>query len=77
MPNITLSIDDEVVRKVRKVAIDRDTTLTQMVREYLEAIAASEEAHREQILRDLDESFGELERDMGPRRWTRDDLYEC
>ena len=34
--NITLSVSDEVVRQVRKIAVDRNTTLTAMVREYLE-----------------------------------------
>ena len=34
--NVTLSIDDELVKKVRKVAVERDTTLTGMVRSYLE-----------------------------------------
>jgi hypothetical protein len=34
MSNITLSVDDEVIRKVRKIAIDKNTTLTQMVIRY-------------------------------------------
>jgi hypothetical protein len=76
MPNITLSIDEEVVRKVRKLAIDRNTTLTQMVREYLETVAASVDAEREQVVRELDQTFRDLQRDMGPRTWKRDDLYE-
>ena len=50
--NITLNIDEEIVKKVRKVAIDKDTTLT-----------------------DLDESFERLSRDIGPRKWSREDLY--
>ena len=33
--NITLNIDEEIVKKVRKIAIDKDTTLTAMVRDYL------------------------------------------
>ena len=34
--NITLSLDEEVVKQVRKIAIERDTTLTGLVRAYLE-----------------------------------------
>ena len=30
--NITLSVSDEIVRQVRKIAVDRNTTLTAMVR---------------------------------------------
>ncbi len=39
MSNITLKVDDEIIRKVRKIAIDKNTTLTQMVREYLVLVA--------------------------------------
>jgi hypothetical protein len=34
--NITLSLDEKTVKEVRKIAIERDTTLTGLVREYLE-----------------------------------------
>ena len=30
--NITLSIEEQIVKKVRKIAVDKDTTLTAMVR---------------------------------------------
>lgn len=40
--NITLSVDEEIVKKVRKMAIDRDTTLTAMVRDYLTSVAAEQ-----------------------------------
>jgi hypothetical protein len=41
---ITLSLDTELVRRLGKFAVERDTTLTGMVREYLENIAADEGA---------------------------------
>ncbi len=31
--NVTLSINDELVKKIRKIAVDRDMTLTAMVRD--------------------------------------------
>jgi hypothetical protein len=30
--NVTLSLDDDLVREVRKIAVERDTTLTGLVR---------------------------------------------
>ena len=39
--NITLSIDEEIMKKVRKIAIDKDTTLTAMVRDYLTRVASN------------------------------------
>ena len=44
--NITLSIDEEIVKKVRKIAVDKDTTLTAMVREYLTSVANHDVAQR-------------------------------
>ena len=40
MPNITLSVDDDIVKRVRKIAIDKNTTLTAMIREFLTSVAA-------------------------------------
>jgi hypothetical protein len=76
MPNITLSVDEGVIRKVRKIAVDRHTTLTAMVREYLESVAARDEAVRARAVEELETSFALLSRDMGVRRWTREELHE-
>jgi Family of unknown function (DUF6364) len=76
--NVTLSIDDELVKKVRKIAVDRDTTLTAMVRDYLLTVANEEAAFgRKQLEREaLEKTFREIEFRMGDRSWTRQDLYE-
>ena len=50
--NITLSIDEKIVKKVRKIAVDKDTTLTAMVREYLTTVANSDVVEqRERVAR--------------------------
>jgi hypothetical protein len=74
--NVTLSVDEEIVKKVRKIALDRDTTLTSMVREYLTSVANSDAVDRKEQVARLEESYKKLSRDMGPRTWTRDDLYD-
>ena len=76
MPNITLSVDEETIKKVRRIAIERDTTLTAMVREFLRSVAASEAPERQRAVDRLEQSFHSLERHMGPRRWRRDELHE-
>ena len=76
MSNITLKVDDEIIRKVRKIAIDKNTTLTQMVREYLVFVAERDSNQKTRSLRELERSFYELSRDMGKRVWRREDLYE-
>ena len=73
--NITLNIDEEIVKKVRKIAIDKDTTLTAMVRDYLTWVAKGDATERQQSIAALDESFERLSRDMGPRNRSREDLY--
>ena len=73
---ITLSIDEEVVKKVRKIAIDKDTTLTAMVRDYLTSIASRDIAARKADADKLMETFEKVSREMGPRTWTLEDLYD-
>ena len=74
--NITLSIDEETVKKVRRIAMNKDTTLTAMVRDYLTSVANSDAADRKEQVARLMRSTERLSRDMGPRTWTRDDLYD-
>jgi hypothetical protein len=76
MTRITLDVDEQVIRRAEQIASDRKTTVTQMVREFLESVAADDAAGREEARRRLAQSFGRLSRDMGPRRWRREDLYE-
>jgi len=76
--NVTLSLADDLVKKVRKIAIDRDTTLTGMIREYLERIAAEDSAtgrkRREREV--LEQSFKRFEFKVGKRTWRREDLHD-
>jgi len=76
MSNITLSVDDEIIVKVRKVAIDKNTTLTQMVRDFLVSVAERNSAARVQAIGELEKSFENLSRNMGKRAWKREDLYD-
>jgi predicted transcriptional regulator len=76
--NVTLSLDNELVKKVRKIAVDRDTTLTAMIRRHLEEVAAEEAAagRRRREREILERSFRTLRFKVGKRTWKRADLYE-
>ena len=74
--DITLDIDDEVVRKVSRIAGDRGTTLSAMVSDYLASVIKSDAAARRAHAAKFRETADRLSRDMGPRTWTRDDLYD-
>jgi len=76
MPNITLSVDDDIVRKVRRIAIDKNTTLTAMIREYLTSVAGRDDQIKHETISKLNRSFRTISRDMGQRKWSREDLHE-
>jgi hypothetical protein len=75
--NVTLSLDDDLVKELRKIAIDRDTTLTGLVRDYLEQLAAeSTKSGRKRAERDaLERTFAKFQIKVGKRNWKRADLY--
>jgi hypothetical protein len=75
--NITLSLDDELIKKVRKIAVERDTTLTGIVRGYLETLAVEDAAsgRRRREREALERSFESFRFKVGKRTWKRVDLY--
>jgi hypothetical protein len=75
--NITLSLDEKLVKNVRKIAVERDTTLTGLVRDYLEQLATEQAASgRKRREREaLERSFGKFQFRLGKRTWKREDLY--
>ena len=76
MTQITLSVDDKTLERAQKIASDRNTTLTEMVRQFVESIAAQADAANGQTADLLRKSFECLSRDMGQRQWRREDLHE-
>ena len=75
---LTLDIDEETVAKVSKIAAARDMTVEAMVEEYLTGIAGShvDSTERKAQADKFRETVTKYSRDMGPRTWTRDDLYD-
>ncbi len=75
MKNITLSVDENVLKAVRRYAAEQDTTVNSIVREHLSAIADRvnrAKDSRRRLLELIDRSAG----DMGEQRWDRAKLYE-
>jgi len=69
--NLTLAIDDQLLRDARKLAVDRGTSVNQMVREFLETAvrqSTSRQQARDRLLR--------LSLPVGRITWKRDELYE-
>ena len=76
--NITLSLDDDLVKEVRKIAVERDTTLTGLVRAYLQELAAEQakSGRKRRELEALERSFERLQVSIRKRTWKREDLYD-
>ena len=75
MRNLTLAIEDEVLEGARRLALERGTTVNQLVRDHLADLVAREDRRRaaaERLKRAMREELVEV----GPRTWTREDLYE-
>lgn len=74
---VTLSLDDRLIEKVRKIAIEQDTSLTGMVRDYLEKLAADATAsgRKRRERADLEKSFERFQFKIGKRTWKRKDLH--
>jgi len=73
---VTFSLDDELVREVNKIAVERDTTLTGLVRSYLEQLAAENAASRRKRRETLDRTFDRHQFAIGKPTWTRAELHD-
>jgi len=75
MANLTLAIDDEVLRRARIRALEQGTSVNALLREYLDAysgVRAERMRAIEEFLRIVTESGAR----RGEKTWTRDDLHD-
>jgi hypothetical protein len=72
---LTLTIDEDVLRAARKLALDRNTSVNQMIREYLAGLVG-ENARGRAAAKRLRELVKESKAIVGPVTWTRDDIYD-
>ena len=75
MPNLTLKIDDRLLKSARKIAIDKETTLTNLIRGYLENLVRREQESKENVISKLEECFSNDDIVVGKITWKRDDLH--
>ena len=73
--NLTLVVEEDLLLAARKVALDQQTSVNQLVREYL--VALVEEPNRRRLARArLKEAFETGRIEVGDRKWSRDELYQ-
>ncbi len=57
MSNITFKADDEIIKKARKLAIEKNTTLTKMLTDYLAFVVKLEDEKQSVALTRLKKTF--------------------
>ncbi len=75
MPNITMSIDAELLKRARKIAIEKDTSLTGLIRSYLQELVEKEEVLKVTATLELESLFASSEAVVGKKTWSRDELH--
>ena len=76
MKNITVSVEDEVLAAVRGYAVERNSSVNALVREYLTNIAQHDDRARRARARIRllnKKAAGQL----GNKTWSREELYRC
>ncbi len=76
MANLTISIDEDVLKRARIRALEQGTSVNALLREYVESYAGND-LHREGLTEFL-KIAREANCGSGPegRTWTRDELHE-
>jgi len=74
--NVTLSLDDRLVRNLSRIAAERGTTLTALIRDYLVQLVEENVASGRREREALRQSFSEFKFHVRKRTWKRQDLYD-
>ena len=73
--NVTIALDEALLRDARRIAAERSTSLNSMIRGYLERLTERESRSHSARQR-IAELCRHSSAEVGPRTWTRDDLHE-
>lgn len=75
MANLTITVDDDLLRKARIRAAELGTSVNAVLREYMEQWTGVQEERRRAIERIVAASK-RSRASSGGRKWTRDEIYE-
>ncbi len=73
MANVTVAIDEDVLRRARIRALEAGTSVNALVRAYLESYVGSAAMHARHAIVDHADQHATR---AGARSWTRQDLHE-
>ena len=72
--NVTLSLDDKLLERARKLAARRGISLNQMIRDYLSELTG--ELSPDEVVADLDALWAESRGDSRGWRFNREELHD-
>jgi predicted transcriptional regulator len=73
--NLTLKIDDNLLKKARRMASRRETSVNAIVRRSLEEFVSSD-LNLQAAIKGLDSFYSRCKARVGRKTWTRDDVHE-
>lgn len=76
MANVKLSIDEELLKQARILAIQHNTTVNAMIRDYLEQEVSKHEKTVEETIKTLDKLFAQTQTSIGEITWNREEIHE-
>jgi hypothetical protein len=75
MANLTITVDDEALKKARLKALEQGTSVNALLRNYLESYAGVR-GRQQQATRVILELASRSQARSGGVSWARDDLHE-
>lgn len=71
--NVTLSIEDRLLERARRLAQQQGKSLNQMIRDYLEALTGADPG---EVITELERAWATDEGDSRGWKWNREELYD-
>lgn len=78
MTNLTITVNEQVLKKARMRALEEDTSVNAVLREYLKDYARADSEQQQRVVERILTASRESKTGSGPggRTWKREDLYE-
>ena len=73
--SITMSIDEKLLRKAKKIAREKNTSISNLIRNYISQLVDKENMKKEDVVSELETIFDNSHMKVGDKNWRRDQLY--
>ncbi len=74
--NLTLSINEKLLKDARKAAVEMDTSVNALVREYLRELVQKKKAEQERFFEEWQRLMNEHPIETEKISWNRNELHE-